>query len=770
MGPLNREGQLPAHAESAEAAQGAAAAQTQTSRATSTHFIQIEVYQTMLTNIPEVKLGIIAVSRDCFIISLSERRRAAVCAECAARGIDIYECKTTVENERDMLRAVDEVKSAGCNALVVFLGNFGPETPETLIARHFDGPVMHAAAAEESGGDLIDGRGDAYCGMLNCSYNLGMRHLRAWIPAYPVGTAADVARMIAEFRPIARALIGLSRLKIITFGPRPQDFFACNAPIKGLYELGVEVEENSELDLLVAYRAHAGDSRIPGVCADMAREMGEGRYYPDLSERLAQFELTLLDWAEQHRGSREYVAFADKCWPAFPEEFGFEPCYVNSRLASRGIPVSCEVDIYGALSEYIGMCVSEDTVTLLDINNSVPADLYRSEIAGRFPYELSDTFMGFHCGNTPSCKLCAERAVKYQLIQHRLLEPAGSEPDFTRGTLEGDIAPGEITFYRLQCDSEGVLRAYIAEGEVLPVATRSFGGIGVFAISEMGRFYRHVLLEKRYPHHGAVAFGHHGRALFEVMRLLGVRDIAYNQPKGLPYPTENPSNGRKKEPPPAEPGAAVHLPTQNLSNMRSTTSSRTVRPVSSPRAWRASSASVSTASGVRPLSAASSAARSASAARRTASAWRALVSISPAGAAGSGKSLATSRASESSPSRVRALSSTTASKPRGSSSGDSRRGRSHLFITATAWRARLAAAQVSPSASASGCEPSYTARAKSALSAASSARRTPRRSASPSALRSPAVSVSLTSTPPSRAFSSIVSRVVPGLAVTMARS
>ena len=33
--------------------------------------------------------------------------------------------------------------------------------------------------------------------------------------------------------------------------------------------------------------------------------------------------------------------------------------------------------------------------------------------------------------------MCADRAVKYQLIQHRLLEPEGSEPDFTRGTLEG---------------------------------------------------------------------------------------------------------------------------------------------------------------------------------------------------------------------------------------------------------------------------------------------------------------------------------------------
>lgn len=87
---------------------------------------------------------------------------------------------------------------------------------------------------------------------------------------------------------------------------------------------------------------------------------------------------------------------------------------------------------------------------------------------------------------------------KYQLIQHRLLEPAGSDPDFTRGTLEGDIAAVDITFYR------------------------------------------HVLIQKRYPHHGAVAFGHYGKSLFAVFKFLGIEDIAYNQPKSLPYPTENP--------------------------------------------------------------------------------------------------------------------------------------------------------------------------------------------------------------------------------------
>ena len=487
-----------------------------------------------MKNIPDVKLGIIAVSRDCFIVSLSERRRKAIVD---AYSGELYECPVTVENENDMLKAVEDVKAAGCNALVVFLGNFGPETPETLIAKYFDGPCMFVAAAEGDG-DLINGRGDAYCGVLNCSYNLGMRHLPAYIPDYPVGTADDIAKMIADFVPVARAIVGVKNLKIITFGPRPQDFFACNAPIKGLYELGVEVEENSELDLLVSYKAHAGDERIPAVCEDMKAEMGEGRYYPDLLARMAQFELTLLDWAEAHKGARKYVAFADKCWPAFPEQFGFEPCYVNSRLASRGIPVACEVDIYGALSEYIGTCITGDAVTLLDINNSVPASMYEEKIKGKFDYELTDTFMGFHCGNTPSCKMCADRAVKYQLIQNRLLENGGT-PDITRGTLEGDIAAGDITFYRLQCDSEGVLRSYIAQGEVLPVPTCSFGGIGVFAIKEMGRFYRHVLIEKRYPHHGAVVFGHYGKTLFDLFRYLGIEDIQVNRPKSLPYPTES---------------------------------------------------------------------------------------------------------------------------------------------------------------------------------------------------------------------------------------
>ncbi|MGN0577854.1 MAG: L-fucose/L-arabinose isomerase family protein [Ruminiclostridium sp.] len=491
-----------------------------------------------MINMPQVKIGIVAVSRDCFPETLSvSRRQALVKAYKEKYGdAEIYECPICiVESEIHMVQALEDIKKAGCNALCVYLGNFGPEIAETLLAKHFDGPVMFAAAAEEdSENSLVCGRGDAYCGMLNASYNLKLRNIKAYIPEYPVGTAEEVADMINEFVPVAKALIGLSELKIISFGPRPLNFLACNAPIKQLYNLGVEIEENSELDLFEAFKKHEGDPRIPEVVKDMEAELGAGNLKPTILPKLAQYEITLLDWIEQHKGYRKYVAIAGKCWPAFQTQFGFVPCYVNSRLTGRGIPVSCEVDIYGALSEFIGTCVSGDAVTLLDINNTVPKDMYKASIEGKFPYTIQDTFMGFHCGNTTSKKLNA-CSMKYQMIMARSLPE-----EVTQGTLEGDIIPGDITFFRLQSTADAQLRAYIAQGEVLPVPTKSFGSIGVFAIPEMGRFYRHVLIEGNFPHHGAVAFGHFGKALYNVFRYLGVEEIGFNQPKSMLYKSENP--------------------------------------------------------------------------------------------------------------------------------------------------------------------------------------------------------------------------------------
>ncbi len=491
-----------------------------------------------MNNIPKVNLGIVAVSRDCFPIELSRKRRVNVAAECKKAGVPVTQIETVVENENDALKALEEIRAKKINALVLYLGNFGPEGPTTLLAQKFGGPVMFAAAAEETGKDLFNGRGDAYCGMLSAMYNAGLRKLRPYLPEYPVGTPDEVAGMMKDFVPVARVLLGLAKLKIFGFGPRPQDFIACNAPIKPLYDLGIEVMENSELDLYDIFLKAKDDPAVKAVAKDMAKELGPGNRFPEVLTKLAQFEVALVKFMERNLGASQYGVFADKCWPAFESYFGFVPCYVNSRLASRGIPVACEVDLYGALSEYMCTAATELPATLLDINNTVPADMIKVSKKALGGYKPTDLFMGFHCGNTPSsCMVIPE--MRYQLIMHRLMEP-DKEADITRGTLEGRIRAGEVTIFRLQSTADAVLKSYMAEGEVLDIDPKSFGGIGVIGIREMGRFYRHVLLEKRFPHHTAVAFRHAGKALFAAVRMLGVDDVSHNRPAGVLYPTENP--------------------------------------------------------------------------------------------------------------------------------------------------------------------------------------------------------------------------------------
>jgi L-fucose isomerase-like protein len=491
-----------------------------------------------MQNIPIINLGLVAVSRDCFPIELSRKRQKEVLKECQIKNIPVTEIEAIVETEKDVIRVMAELKQKRVNALVLFLGNFGPEGPATLLAQKFNGPTMLVGAAEEKGDDLIQGRGDAFCGLLSASFNMGLRRQKPFIPESPIGDAHTTADNLADFISIARIVEGVRNLKIFSFGPRPFDFITCHAPLQPLYDLGIEVMENSELDLFDLVKSQESNPRIKEVAAEMKEELGKGNTYPDLIPKLAQYEVALQTFFEDNLGVSQFGAFANKCWPAFEKFFGHVPCYVNSRLASRGIPVACEADIYGALSEYMAACASQLPPTLLDLNNTVPKDMVEAYKEGIGDYKVDDLWMGFHCGNTAtSCMVTPQ--LKHQLIMHRLMEP-GKEADITRGTLEGQLKAGPVSIFRLQSTPETVLKAYIAEGEILDLDPKSFGSIGIFAIKEMQRFYRHVLLEKRFPHHTAVAFNHAGKYLFPALKMLGVEDISFNLPVGYYYRSENP--------------------------------------------------------------------------------------------------------------------------------------------------------------------------------------------------------------------------------------
>ncbi|WP_026653790.1 L-fucose/L-arabinose isomerase family protein [Butyrivibrio proteoclasticus] len=492
-----------------------------------------------MKNVPDIKIAIIVGSTDWLPSDIAiENRQKLVRSYVENYGDEcIYECPICLtDNEVSIKRAMRDVVKAECNAICLYFANYGPESAGTLLAEEFDGPVMLLAAAEEGTEPFCIQRTDGMSGFSNACYALKLRGTNVFIPPNPVGTIEECVEMIHEFIPIARTIIGVKDLKLITVGPRPTSYLAASAPKHLFYDMGIEVSEYSELELFDSYKKHENDGRISKIVAEMETELNENKML-DILPKLAQYELTMEDWIRNHKGNRKYITVTSTCWPAFPVNFGFVPCYVNSRITAKGIPIACEVDEYGAVSEFIGQCVSGDVVTILNINNNIPQSVFEEKIKGKVfngkKYDIGDLFLGYHCGVTPACRLSGNR-LEYHFVNQQLIGEENS-----KGTIQGIINPGAVTLLRIQGTRNGKLEAYVAQGQILPVTMDTYGGQGIVAVPEMRRFFRNVILEKQFPNHCAVLFGHYAKQLISVLRQLGIEDIEYNHPKNHPYRTEN---------------------------------------------------------------------------------------------------------------------------------------------------------------------------------------------------------------------------------------
>lgn len=495
-----------------------------------------------MNNIPDIKIGIVAGSRDWLPVELAVEARKKLVgyynAEFTDENVELYECPVCItDNEIGNRRVLKDLGKAECNALCVYFANYGPEVTSAMIAAEFDGPVVFVAAAEEGEEPYHRDRKDSFCGLIDSCYALGLRKEKVYIPGKPVGTIEECANMIHEFIPVARSVIALKNLKIIAVGPQPATFIGAFASRSQLYDLGVEFSEYSEMELFESFTKHQNDNRIADKVSEMEKQLGEaGNTFPDRLSDFAKYELTVEDWIRSHKGNKKYVVFTGTCWPLFPSKYGFAPCYVHSRLTEKGIPVSCEVDVYGALSEYIGQCISNDVVSLLDINNNVPESVFNEKINGNTynnkKYSIDDLFIGYHCGVTCMGKVCNGK-LGYHFVNRQLIGDSQSQ-----GTVQGQIVSGPVTIFRIQATIDGKLEAYVIQGQVLPVSIDTYGGYGVIGIPEMRRFYRNVIIDRHFPNHAAIIFGHFGKELVALLRYFGISDIYYNHPSNIPYEGE----------------------------------------------------------------------------------------------------------------------------------------------------------------------------------------------------------------------------------------
>ena len=480
---------------------------------------------------PDVKIGLVSASRNCFPRALSEKRTKALLAACREAGVKVFvpqgDCRI-IESKAHAADAAGQMKTAGCDAAVLYLGNFSPEIEDANFVKSFDGPVMLIAAAEESAATLATDRGDALCGLLSAAMAVKKRGLarRVHIPENPLVTPSTGAAAIAHFRKVVRVVKGMRHATIGLFGPRPRDFETCNYNVSSLMSIGVEVEELGLFDLANEIKK-VTDREMAPVIKAMKAEM-KGIPADEFVRRLSAYEKALLKF----RDSLKLSGATSQCWAEQELSLHHVPCYINARLAAKGFPVACENDAYSLTAELIGQYASDASVTVLDLNHSIPTDL-----AGKLAKLPPRDVVGlFHCGNTDP-KRMKNPEMKYQLIMKRLMEPDGA-PDITRGTIEGAIAASPITVLQVHGAADK-LRAYIIEGEFLDLDPKTFGATGTAHLPGFGRFYRHVLLG-RFHHHAAIAFEKCGAVVYDAMKLLGIAEIDTPRPAGQLYDGENP--------------------------------------------------------------------------------------------------------------------------------------------------------------------------------------------------------------------------------------
>src|SRR6516165_7277328 len=490
------------------------------------------MYLPLGTYSPEIKLGLVSASRNCFPRSLSEERTIRLLEACKEAGIIPFVPQgesRVIETKDHAMDAARQFKQAGCNAVVFFLGNFSPEIEDACFVRAFNGPVMILAAAEESGASLLEKRGDALCGLLSAVLAVSKRSLldRIHLPENPVVGAEEAVQEIAHFIKVAKVVKGTRNATIGLFGPRPRDFETCNYNLASVNSIGVEVEELGLFDLQNEIkRLKERGEETETIKSDMKREMPS---IPDddFASRLSVYERAIKNFRDRLKLS----GAATQCWSEQEMSLKHVPCFINGRMAQNGFPIACENDCYSLIAELLGQYASDATVGILDINHSIPKDLDPS----LKDYPIRDMVGMFHCGNA-STKLLKNPEMKYQVIMKRMMEP-DTPADITRGTIEGQFAASPITVVQVHGVGDK-MQAYLMEGHFLDLDPKTFGCTGTAYLPGFSRFYRHVLLG-RFHHHAAVAFGHCAAVLYDAFKMIGMTQIYTPLPASIPYPGEN---------------------------------------------------------------------------------------------------------------------------------------------------------------------------------------------------------------------------------------
>jgi len=385
------------------------------------------------------------------------------------------------------------------DGVLVTLPNFGDERAVANALRwaDLDVPVLVHAFPDDADKMSIEDRRDSLCGKISVCNNLRQYGIKFslttlhTVEAESEGFRGDLRRFVSSCRVVR----GLRNGRIGALGARPAAFNTVRYSEKLLERMGITVET---LDLSEAFgqveRLGDDDAAVRAKRQAMEAYVGTRGIPEEALKKMARFGVVVERWMEENR----LQASAIQCWTSMEEFFGVVPCTVMSMMGNNLLPSACETDVTGVVAMLALQLASGRPSALVDWNNNYGDDPNK----GVF----------FHCSNLPKQFFAKSPRMDYQNI---IAGTVGKEN--TYGTVVGRLKAGRFTYCRVSIDDvQGVISAYVGEGELTEDPLETFGGYGVVHIPNFQGLLHHIC-KNGFEHHVSINLSQTASALNEAL-------------------------------------------------------------------------------------------------------------------------------------------------------------------------------------------------------------------------------------------------------------
>jgi L-fucose isomerase-like protein len=364
------------------------------------------------------------------------------------------------------------------DGIIVALPNFGDElgVVESIRMAGLDVPVLVQASDDEVGKLDLVSRRDSFCGKLSICNNLYQYNIPFTdTTLHTCAIESDVfTEDVHRFARVCRVVRGLRAARVGAIGTRPAAFQTMRSSEKLLQSSGITVVPVDLSEILSAARRL--DDGAAEVKDKLAGIRDYGRIASDVAEenvlKQAKFSVAVGNWIAEN----EIDAAGVQCWTSI-------------LLGERMIPCACEVDVTGVVSMYALDLATGKPAAILDWNNNYGED--------------RDKCINTHCSNYPKSFIANDIEISALGLLGRTLGP---ENCF--GAVNGYVAPGPMTFFRVSTDDAlGCVKTYLGEGVFTDDPVEMGGGIAICRVDGLQRLMKYVCANG-FEHHVAMARSH----------------------------------------------------------------------------------------------------------------------------------------------------------------------------------------------------------------------------------------------------------------------